>query len=183
MWRRWGGGGLWHPGREGVCWPGCGRVPGGWLYRVFTGKRSLTSMGKTCIHWLYVNLQVENMADIRTPRAKRKMKSRGREQGVLEPGQLQCGCQQAPKGLENTGARYQIPLSLQKFDLWVLSVPGISHHTTKSQSQSVTVERCCILRGEKSLTRKEQKGFLLCLNWGVILEKKEKGRHYPWGGV
>lgn len=78
-------------------------------------------MGKTSIHWtecrLYVNLQVENMADIRTPRAKRKMKSRGREQGVLEPGQLQCGCQQAPKGLENTGAHYQIPLSLQKFDL------------------------------------------------------------------
>ena len=90
---------------------------------------------------------------------------------------LQCGCQKAQSGLENRRAHHQITLSLRKFDL-SLSVLGILHPTTKSQSKEPEIERCCILRVEKSssvLKQERAKRFsLLCELRSYFWKEREK---------
>ena len=66
-----------------------------------------------------------------------------------------------PKGGWKTGEHINKLLFLRKFDL-SLSVLGILHPTTKSQSKGSEIERCCILRVEKSSSVLKQERAKRC---------------------
>lgn len=66
-----------------------------------------------------------------------------------------------PKGGWKPGEHITKLLFLRKFDL-SLSVLGILHPTTKSQSKESEIERCCILRVEKSSSVLKQERAKRC---------------------
>ena len=93
-----------------------------------------------------------------------------------------------PKGGWKPGEHITKLLFLRKFDL-SLSVLGILHPTTKSQSKESEIERCCILRVEKSSSVLKQERAKRCSLLSERRsyfgkkerEEKKKNTTFPWG--